>query len=113
MHSRSSLLALALVLASACGTDSHTTTCQASYLTYDNFGEPYLASWCRGCHSSDLPANMRQLALADINFNTLADVRAQLGPMQSVIATGAMPPEGGPSADEQQLMMQWLSCGAP
>ncbi len=113
MRSRSSALAcLLLAAAAACGTDAE-TTCQTSYLTYASFGEAYMTTWCRGCHSADLPPSMRQLAPPDVNFDTLAEVQAQLLPIQTSIANATMPPEGGPSAQDQQQMMQWLSCGAP
>ncbi len=48
-----------------------------------------------------------------MNFDTLAEVRAQLLPIQTSIANATMPPTGGPSAQDQMLVMQWLSCGAP
>ncbi len=108
MRSRSSLLLLAIV--AACGTDADT---QCAATSYSTVGEPYLASWCRGCHSVDLPPGMRQAAPVGVNFDTLADVRAQLLPLQTSIANGTMPPEGGPSAEETAMMMTWLTCGAP
>ncbi len=107
MRLPSSLLVLVLA---ACGTDADT---QCATTSYSTVGEPYIASWCRGCHSADLPASMRQLAPAGVNFDTLADVRAQLASIQTSIANGTMPPEGGPSAQDTALMMTWLTCGAP
>src|SRR3954462_15165288 len=94
MRSPHSALALALVLAAAvvAGCDvgvppddpgpgsDHVDppppgVCEVSFLNYDNFGEPFIANWCRGCHSSDVPANMRQMAPKTVNFDSVADVR--------------------------------------
>jgi uncharacterized membrane protein len=112
---------LALALAS-CGVDPTSTappppsdtTCAQSILTYQNFGEPFLANWCRGCHSSGLPADMRQDAPMDSNFDTLDEVHV----WSETIATRAggappsMPPAGGPSDSERALLVEWLGCGA-
>lgn len=103
-----SVLAVALA---ACGTDSDSTCTSA--ITYSTVGQPYMESWCNGCHSADLPPNMRQLAPANVNFDTLDEIRGQLLPIQMTIQTGTMPPEGGPNAQDQMLVLQWLGCGAP
>jgi uncharacterized membrane protein len=121
--------ALALLLA-ACGTevphddgagsgsDDHEmvdpNACETSYLDYENFGAPFVIDWCRGCHSSAVPAGMRQKAPADANFDTLEQVRTWKDKI-AARATGAspnMPPAGGPSEEERQLLAQWLACGA-
>jgi uncharacterized membrane protein len=122
--------ALALLLA-ACGTEVSTddgagsgsgsgdpmvdpNACDTSYLDYENFGAPFVIDWCRGCHSSAVPAGMRQKAPADVNFDTLQQVRTWKD-MIVARATGAspnMPPAGGPSQEERQLLAEWLACGA-
>ena len=109
-------LAFALVMLGACGTDSvprddgmgsgsnepemvDPNVCDTSYLTYDNFGEPFMLNWCRGCHSSAVPVAMRQKAPADANFDSLEQVR-MWGEHIAGRATGTMPnmpPAGGPS----------------
>lgn len=108
MRLRCSLLALALA---ACGSDTDSQCTSA--MTYQTVGAPYLASWCTGCHSADLPASMRRLAPTSVNLDNVDDVRALRDRVTTVIGTGQMPPEGGPSADEKQLMLTWLGCGAP
>ncbi len=123
---RELLIATALV---ACGTEyepveSSTTpvvpidvdpdACETSYLTYDNFGEPFVLDWCRGCHSSSIPAGMRQKAPLAINFDTLADVQNRRDRVLARAAslTATMPPAGGPTEEERQLLAEWLACGA-
>ena len=122
-------LALAALLA-ACGTDSapaehappddneptpvDPSTCDTSYLSYDNFGAPFVINWCRGCHSEAVPLAMRQKAPADANFDTLPEVQ-MWGDRIASKATGTaptMPPAGGPSEEERALLAEWLACGA-
>lgn len=88
--------------------------CETSYLTYDNFGEPFVLDWCRGCHSSAVPAGMRQKAPVAINFDTLEDVRNRSPRVLARAAsqTATMPPAGGPTEEERTLLAEWLACGA-
>jgi uncharacterized membrane protein len=122
----------ALLLVAACGTDSvqrdgddegsgsnemvevDPDVCETSYLDYDNFGAPFVINWCRGCHSSAVPAGMRQKAPADANFDNLEQVR-MWGDRIALRAAGTvpnMPPAGGPSEEERLLLAEWLACGA-
>ncbi len=117
-------LLVAALIAAGCGNDGGNTggdppddpdACETSYLDYASFGEAFLLDWCNGCHSSALPANMRQQAPADVNFNTVEGVR-QFQARIAARATGAMPtmpPAGGPSAEERALLAEWIACGAP
>ncbi len=123
---------LSLLLVAACGTEpmgeggegsgsgSNEPTpvdpdvCATSYLDYDNFGAPFVINWCRGCHSAAVPLAMRQKAPADANFDTLEQVRTWSDRIASR-ATGTMPnmpPAGGPTEEERQLLAEWLACGA-
>jgi uncharacterized membrane protein len=115
-------LAIGLVAcASACtgtapaddtGDDDPGDPCATSYLTYENFGEPFVANWCRSCHSSQVPVGMRQTAPDDVNFDDLADVRAfadRISFRAGVQKT--MPPAGGPSDEERALLVEWVGCG--
>lgn len=123
MRSWPSLLAAALALA-ACGTDAVAPqdpddplppgACDETVLDYGNFGEPFIASWCRGCHSSELPVAMRQQAPAGVDFDDHAMTR-QWAERILLRATGdqpTMPPAGGPSEAERALLVEWLACGA-
>jgi hypothetical protein len=116
-----------LVLVVACGNDVRgdqfggddgpepvdPDTCETSYLGYDNFGAPFVVNWCRGCHSSIVPKNMRQNAPLDVNFDTEADVThwAERIQARAAGAKPTMPPAGGPSTDERQLLAEWIACG--
>lgn len=127
MHSSHNLV-ITLALA-GCGSDVAATggdddaavvadaaSCATSYLTYDNFGEPFVANWCRGCHSAKLPADMRQNSPPDVNFDSLDDVRQWAARMIVRATQGVptfMPPAGGPSTDERASLGEWLGCGAP
>ena len=123
---------LALALLVACGTDSVSRddgegsgsgsnepievdpdACETSYLTYDNFGAPFVINWCRGCHSSEVPAGMRQKAPKDANFDTLAQVRMWSERIANRAAGTMpnMPPAGGPTAEERALLAEWIACG--
>jgi uncharacterized membrane protein len=104
------------------GSGSSVTPCDQSYLTYDNFGEPFVSNWCRGCHSVAIPMtpdpDMRQGAPPMVNFDTHDDV-VNFKDMIVAHATGdmtmvtkPMPPAGGPSDDERAMLAEWLGCGA-
>jgi uncharacterized membrane protein len=117
-------LALAALIAAGCGSDEpggggddppvEPGACETSYLDYSNFGEPFLLDWCAGCHSAALPANMRQMAPAGVDFDSIEGVRQF---QARILARGAgamptMPPAGGPSAEERAMLAEWIECGA-
>lgn len=86
-----------------------------SVLTGENFGRPFLLTWCNGCHSAELPANGRQGAPVGVDFDTDEGVRQHL---QRIYARAAdnnatMPPAAGPGLEERELLGEWLACGAP
>ncbi|MEO7093480.1 MAG: hypothetical protein ABI175_09530 [Polyangiales bacterium] len=125
MHSSRSLALVCGLVLAACGTDTMSgggddgpeptpDVCETSYLDYGNFGKPFALDWCRGCHSSNVPANMRQKAPVGVDFDTLADVQ-RWSERIAIRATGAMPtmpPAGGPSEQERALLAEWIGCGA-
>lgn len=86
-----------------------------SVLTYDDFGGPFVLSWCTGCHASGLPEGERQGAPAFSNFDTLEDIRAAAARMwaRSGDHNLTMPPAGGPDALDREMFGEWLACGAP
>lgn len=121
-----SLRSLVVVVLAACGNDvgmpppgkeplpqPDPDVCETSYLDYANFGAPFVSNWCRGCHSSSVPAGMRQKAPLDVNFDTEADVLAQRERIaaRSLGTKPTMPPAGGPSAEERALLAEWIACG--
>ena len=102
-------------LVSACGSDTD-PRCDQSFLRYDNFGSPFITNWCRACHSVDLPPDMRQQSPADVNFDTLDEIRTWSGQIQLTAGDdqrATMPPAGGPAPSERAMLVEWLSCGAP
>ena len=106
------LLCSLLVLA-ACGDDID-AQCASSQLTYQTFGEPFMASWCNGCHSAGLPPNMRQAAPLGVDFDTLDEIRTQaIAIVRTTTDDRTMPPEGGPTDADRQLLASWVRCGAP
>jgi hypothetical protein len=103
----------ALVALAGCGADTN-GDCVPSFLRYANFGAPFMANWCRSCHSVDLPAEMRQQAPAEINFDNLAEIRRWSFAIERTTRPGgSMPPAGGPSLVERDMLIEWLHCGAP
>jgi hypothetical protein len=117
-----------LLVVAACGTDVRpeddgddtsmiepvpADACDTSYLTYDNFGGPFVINWCRGCHSSAIPQGQRQKAPMTVNFDTVDDVRNWAERIQTRAASTepTMPPAGGPSEAERELLREWIQCG--
>jgi hypothetical protein len=86
-----------------------------SVLTFEDFGGPFLYSWCTGCHSSDMPEGMRQSAPLDVDFDTLEDARAWADRIWARAGDHnvTMPPIGGPDEEERGMLGEWLACGAP
>src|SRR5438445_13336809 len=118
-----SWLSLVVVLV-ACGTDVRppdengdptpsAPACDKSYLDYGNFGAPFVLNWCRGCHSSTIPQTQRQKAPMTVNFDTLDDVQNWSERIEALAATDTptMPPAGGPSQAERDLLREWIECG--
>jgi len=113
MRSSHSVPLAALLAAVGCGADT-SPSCDRSFLRYDNFGSPFIVNWCRACHSADVPAGMRQLAPTDVNFDNLAEIRRWAQQIKLSAGEGSsMPPAGGPSPSERQMLVEWLGCGAP
>ncbi len=86
-----------------------------SFVTFENFGWPHMLTFCNGCHSSMLPADMRQGAPIEINFESIEDVREHAARIwaRSGDQHTTMPPVGPAADDERYLLGEWLACGAP
>ena len=86
-----------------------------SFLDYGNFGSPFFSEYCTGCHSSQIPATMRQGAPAGVDFETIDGIRgrADLIYLRAADGYAVMPPVGGPSGETRVLLGEWLACGAP
>lgn len=81
-------------------------------LTYENFGRGFLAKECIGCHSSLLRPEMRNGAPLAANFDTWDDVLVWAVEIEDrgVPVSGGMPPAGGPSEAERDMLAEWLHC---
>jgi uncharacterized membrane protein len=118
---------LALAGTASCGSDDHDedhegtasgATCPpGSTLTYANFGQNFMSTYCTRCHSSALTGDMRQGAPADHNFDTLAgilkmadhiDEEAAAGP--NGVNTGMPESDPKPSEEERRKLGEWLAC---
>jgi hypothetical protein len=110
-------IAGALSLSAGCSSDdaSEPTECTTSdALSYEGFGGPFFLNWCTGCHSSKLPEGSRQDAPVEINFDTVNDIRSHRSKIvDKAVHSHKMPPAGGPSDADRELLGQWLGCGAP
>jgi len=86
-----------------------------SILSSENFGAPFMLTYCNGCHSKGLAADERADAPLDMNFDTLADVRTHAPRiwLRAADHNASMPPYGAPAQDERTRLGEWLACGAP
>lgn len=102
-------------LAAACGSglgDSTGSTCPTdSTLTYANFGQAFMQSYCLACHSDSGPESPK--------FSTLSEIQGHIGDIDRAAAAGpntvnTYMPEGAsvPEAERRKLG-EWLACGAP
>ena len=112
------VLALALagaILAAACGSglgDASGSTCPAEpTLTYANFGQAFMQSYCLACHADGGPESPK--------LSTLSQIQGHLGDIDRAAAAGpntvnTYMPEGRsvPEAERRKLG-EWLACGAP
>ena len=86
-----------------------------SFLTYENFGGPFMLSYCTTCHASMLPADMRQGSPIETNFDDIEDIRDQADRIwiRAADQNQTMPPVGPPSDEDRAMLGEWLACGAP
>lgn len=81
-------------------------------LTWDSFGQGFMATHCAGCHSSLLPEGMREGAPPGVDLDTYAGVLeyAERVGARSLGEAPTMPPGGGPSEAERARLAEWLAC---
>lgn len=86
-----------------------------SILTAENFGAPFMLTYCTGCHHVSLKAGERAGAPLGVDFESLAKVRAQAARIWARAGdqNATMPPVGPPPVDERARLGEWLACGAP
>jgi hypothetical protein len=90
-------------------------TCDTPQLTWENTGDPFVTTWCTGCHSAEVAEAQRFGAPPNINFDTLAEVQLWQDRIRAVALAddAAMPLAGPATAEDRTRMGQWLDCGAP
>ncbi len=81
-------------------------------LSWENFGESYMALHCNGCHSSLLPSGQRGGAPLGMDFDTWSDVVLNVERIRSRALGDApdMPPGGGPTETDLEMFEEWLAC---
>ena len=85
-------------------------------LTYENFGEAFMVSYCVNCHSSEVEDDDRLGAPENINLDSYENITTH---RRSILKTAAqkrnptMPPSRHISLEERELLSEWLNCGAP
>lgn len=107
---RGSLACLALALGLAACSDSSTGITEQdiacptdSTLTYANYGQAAITTWCLDCHNRERPV-----------LSTQAQVKAATSQIISeAVFSSAMPEDKDMSLDERKKLGQWLRCGAP
>jgi hypothetical protein len=89
-------------------------------LTWENFAEAFMLSWCTGCHNSQLPTAQRAGAPCSINFDShagavpfAASIEVRAIDWQMYEGVTPMPPAALVPADELALLREWIECGAP
>lgn len=86
-----------------------------SALTAEDFGGPFMLTYCTGCHHAALPEGERAGAPLGVDFETLDKVRLHADRIwaRSGDQNATMPPVGPAPADERARLGAWLACGAP
>jgi uncharacterized membrane protein len=120
-------LALAMLLLAACdhhdgeGKPSGATCATGSTLTYANFAQNFMTTYCVSCHDSAKTGAARNGAPAFHDFDTLAGIKNVSNHVDEYAASGpastneTMPEGDGPvpSLAERQMLGEWIACGAP
>lgn len=88
-----------------------------------DFGRNFFAAFCIGCHAAPRLGAARNGAPANLNWDTISGVRAQLGWIDRAAAAGPhgvhsdMPPSGlakaFPTEEDRRRLGMWIACGAP
>ena len=81
--------------------------------TWFTVGHPFILSWCRGCHSRDLPTGSRGGAPLEVNFDKKNDILKFQDRIVVRLQNASMPPSTELPDWEVEEFLLWLSCGAP
>lgn len=82
-------------------------------VTWDNFGRGFVTQHCQPCHGSGSVS--RNGAPEPVQFDTEDQVwtMADRVLVRATGTTPSMPPEGGVSDDDRELLRMWLTCDTP
>jgi hypothetical protein len=82
------------------GADASTCT-----LTYANFGQQFLTTYCVGCHGATSPR-------ANVRLDSLSGITARKAQAKAAVLNNIMPQGlNKPSDADRQRFGQWLDCG--
>jgi hypothetical protein len=91
-----------------------------STLTYANFGQPFMETYCTQCHASTLTGDDRMGAPAFHDFDTQLGIQQVMDHIDQMAASGPaatndqMPiDDPKPTLAERQQLGEWIACGAP
>src|SRR5439155_13552758 len=100
---------LGLLLLAACDptVPACSTADAGTGLSYANFGQQFLSSYCTQCHGTTLKEK-------GVDLSTMNGVTSFKGEVINQAGAGAaMPPAGvaAPTSTERSQLVEWLSCG--
>ncbi|MCG8423017.1 MAG: c-type cytochrome [Proteobacteria bacterium] len=104
----------AIVLAAVgCGGDDDGGECPDNSTADQMMGAMLIASQCQGCHLASLTGAARNNAPPNVNFDTAEDVMNREGRIRArAIDSSGMPPGGGLTQAQKDLVEIYLDCGA-
>ena len=81
--------------------------------SWDHTGQPFMLTWCTGCHAGGRVGEERHGAPDGVDFDTLSDVQAWETRILARVEDGTMPPGGGPPDAQRARLAHWFACGSP
>jgi len=81
-------------------------------MSWANTGEPYLLTYCSGCHAAGVAEEARYGATLDVVLDSADQVFAHAERVAARVEDGTMPPSGGPDDAENACFIAWLEQGA-
>lgn len=104
---------------SSLGPPTETPCPPTSSLTYANFGQAFMMTYCTRCHDQALTGDARMGAPAYHDFDTQAGVQRVANHIDETAGSGpaatnmSMPPSGSkPTLAEREMLAEWIACGA-
>ncbi|NUO51146.1 MAG: hypothetical protein HOV80_19995 [Polyangiaceae bacterium] len=81
-------------------------------LTWEGFAQGFLITHCQGCHASTSPD--RHDAPENVTFDTEEEALAWKERILTTAGTEpyTMPPAGGPTPEDRERLVAWLTCAS-